>query len=932
MEGCVLDFPVERGENKKILALRHTMSGTTHTAGEAAAYLAAVVDSSHDAVITKNLFGIIQTWNKAAEHIFGYTEHEAIGQSILLIIPPEFHHEEASILEHLRKGDRIKNFETVRRRKDGRLIDIDLTVSPVRDGNGTIIGASKIARDITERKQTKRAMAEAQGRLATTLESIGDAVLATDTESRISYLNPVAERLLGCSIAETIGQPLDKFFTIVNAETRQTVCSPVERVLREGTVAGLANHTVLLRRDGTEVPIDDIAAPIKDADGRLLGVVLVFRDVSDRYTAARQAVLLSSIVASSDDAIVSKDLTGTITSWNRGAERMFGYTAEEMIGSSILRIIPTDRHSEEVAIVSKLRRGERVDHYETIRCKKDGRLFDVSITVSPLTDDDGNVIGASKIARDISEQKRTQRALHESEERWRVTLESIGDGVVATDASAVVTFVNPVAADLLGMPAAEIMGRRLADVFTIVNEDTRQAVDNPVERVIREGLVVGLANHTVLVRPDRTEVPIDDSAAPIRDHDGRLIGAVLVFRDISARKKSELQVQRWNTELEARVRERTGELVKSQERLRALASQLNLTEQRERRRLAGDLHDYLAQLLALIRIKLGQALQRLNDRAPEVRSALTEMDALLQQSLQYARTLMAQLSPSVLQDLGLIPAIHWLAEQMVQQGLTVDVRVLTDEQPGFSEHQSDLLFQALRELLTNVVKHAGVPSAVVTVNKQDRDTWLIAVQDSGAGFDLNAVQYLPSGEHFGLFSIQERMEAMSGWCRIHSRPGEGTTVELGLAAIPPDASRTPHASGTAVGVADPPRAGMPSRWRVLLVDDHAMVRQGLRSILETYSDLEIIGEAADGFEAVEFAISTQPDVVVMDINLPKLNGIEATTRIKNYAPNAVVIGLSVQYSAQTLNAVLDAGASALLSKEQATVDLYRTITHFLKAR
>ena len=111
-----------------------------------------------------------------------------------------------------------------------------------------------------------------------------------------------------------------------------------------------------------------------------------------------------------------------------------------------------------------------------------------------------------------------------------------------------------------------------------------------------------------------------------------------------------------------------------------------------------------------------------------------------------------------------------------------------------------------------------------------------------------------------------------------------------------------------------------------------MVRQGLRSILETYSDLEIIGEAADGFEAVEFAISTQPDVVVMDINLPKLNGIEATTRIQNYAPNAVVIGLSVQYSAQTLNAVLDAGASALLSKEQATVDLYRTITHFLKAR
>ena len=118
----------------------------------------------------------------------------------------------------------------------------------------------------------------------------------------------------------------------------------------------------------------------------------------------------------------------------------------------------------------------------------------------------------------------------------------------------------------------------------------------------------------------------------------------------------------------------------------------------------------------------------------------------------------------------------------------------------------------------------------------------------------------------------------------------------------------------------------------MLVDDHAMVRQGLRSILETYSDLEVIGEAADGLEAVESARNTQPDVVVMDINLPKLSGIDATKRIKTHAPNAVVIGLSVQHSAQTFHAVLEAGAAALLSKEQATVDLYRTITHFLKVR
>jgi len=309
---------------------------------------------------------------------------------------------------------------------------------------------------------------------------------------------------------------------------------------------------------------------------------------------------------------------------------------------------------------------------------------------------------------------------------------------------------------------------------------------------------------------------------------------------------------------------------------------------------------------------------------------LTEIDGFLQQCLQYARTLMAQLSPSVLQDLGLIPAIHWLAEQMTQQRLKVDVHVLTDESPSFNDQQSNLLFQAVRELLTNIVKHAGVSTATVTVEKHDRDTWLLTVRDTGEGFDLNAVHYEPSGEHFGLFSIQERMEAMSGWCRIESTVGAGTTVELGLAAIPSDVKPTPRLSRRPSRQPQVMRTGEPSRWRVLIVDDHAMVRQGLRSILETYPDLEVIGEAANGIEGVEFAVNNQPDVVVMDINLPGLNGIDATRRIKKETPNTVVSGLSVHDSSQTEAALMEAGASALLSKEQATEDLYRTIIRFLK--
>ena len=645
---------------------------------------------------------------------------------------------------------------------------------------------------------------------------------------------------------------------------------------------------------------------------------------------AEAAAYLAAVIDSSHDGIITKSLSGIIQTWNKSAERIFGYTAEEAVDQSILLIIPQYLYLEEASILERLRNGEVIDHYETVRRRKDGRLIDVALTVSPVRDGKGTIIGASKIVRDISEQKQAQRILYESEARWRVTLESIGDAVVATDASAVVTFVNPVAAAILGRPVEDMLGRSLAEVFRTVNEETRHAVDSPVNRVIQNGHIVGLANHTVVLRSDGTEVPIDDSAAPILDPDGRLVGVVLVFRDISERKRTEIQLQRWNTELEVRVRERTAELVNSQERLRALASQLNLTEQRERRRLAADLHDYLAQLLALIRIKLGQTLQRLPNHLPEGRAALTEIDGLLQQCLQYARTLMAQLSPSVLQDLGLIPAIHWLAEQMAQQGLKVDVHVLTDESPASNDHQSDLLFQAVRELLTNVVKHAGVSAATVTIEKRDRDTWVLTVRDTGEGFDINAVHYEPSGEHFGLFSIQERMEAMSGWCRIESAVGAGTTVELGLAAIPSDAKPTLHFSRRATRQSQSMRLTEPSRWRALIVDDHAMVRQGLRSILETYPDLEVIGEAANGIEAVESAVSNQPDVVVMDINLPGLNGIDATRRIKKEVPNTVVIGLSVQYSSQTEAALMEAGASALLSKEQATEDLYRTIIRFLK--
>ena len=238
--------------------------------------------------------------------------------------------------------------------------------------------------------------------LETTLASIGDAVISTDVEGRVYLANPVALALMRCTSKDVDGRPLDEVFTIVNEDTRARVESPVATVLREGAVVGMSNQTILVARDGTETPIDNSGAPIRREGGPIQGTVLVFRDVTARRRADETSRLLASIVESSGDAIIAKDLNGIVTSWNRAAQRTFGYTADEIIGQPISTIAAPDRVAEMSQILQRIRDGERIDHFETVRRTKDGKLINVSLTVSPLYDALGRIIGASKIARDIT--------------------------------------------------------------------------------------------------------------------------------------------------------------------------------------------------------------------------------------------------------------------------------------------------------------------------------------------------------------------------------------------------------------------------------------------------------------------------------------------------------------------------------------------------
>ncbi|HEX4758911.1 MAG TPA: PAS domain S-box protein [Terracidiphilus sp.] len=434
---------------------------------------------------------------------------------------------------------RLEGIRNAAYRHSFRLTGLSLWLATLAAIVGLIALAVFILRQRTVREKHALELSAREEWFRTTLTSIGDAVIATDRSATVTFLNPVAEKLTGRSLREAVGKPIWEVFPIFNESTGEPAIDPVRRVIELRTVVGLADHTALRRKDGALLPIDDSAAPISDQNGILIGVVLVFRDISERRRAEDASRLLASIVESSDDGIVSKDMNGTVTSWNHGASKIFGYSADEMIGKSILTIYSPDRQDELQEILGRLKRGEHIEHYHAVRRCKDGKLIHVSLSVSPLRDANGEITGACKIVRDITAQVEAQKEITLQRERLSVTLKSIGDAVIATDTEGRVSFLNPIAEQLTGWPSNEAAGRPLTEVMHIVHEQSRQPVESPVMKVLRERTVVGFANRTLLIARNGKEFAIDDSAAPIRDAQGELIGVVLVFRDVTTERRSE---------------------------------------------------------------------------------------------------------------------------------------------------------------------------------------------------------------------------------------------------------------------------------------------------------------------------------------------------------------------------------------------------------
>jgi PAS domain S-box-containing protein len=266
-------------------------------------------------------------------------------------------------------------------------------------------------RDTLARQRNAAVLQEQREWFRTTLSSIGDAVIAADSNGTVQFMNHVAQKLTGCPEKEALGKPLDEVFQVIGDKKRQRIENLISSILNSGTVTASANHVSLITRNREERIISDSGAPIRDAQGNTKGIVLVFRDVTDEMKANQTFRRLASIVESSDDAIYAVGLDLTILTWNSGAERIFGYRASEVIGRNISILIPRDMPDEATGILGRISRGERISHYETVRLRKDGSQVYISISISPLTDEDGNVTCFSALARDITDRKMAEQAL-----------------------------------------------------------------------------------------------------------------------------------------------------------------------------------------------------------------------------------------------------------------------------------------------------------------------------------------------------------------------------------------------------------------------------------------------------------------------------------------------------------------------------------------
>ena len=891
-----------------------------------------LADTMPQVVFIATASGFVEYVNTPGLEYMGLRLDEAVGFGWLGAIHPEDRQLVADRwLECLNLG-KTYEFEHRLLRADGHYRWQSARAVPIGGETGSIVRWIGTSTDIHDRRQVEedlresRTEAERQAEELDRLYRTSPAGLAyLDTDLRFVRINETLANINGFPVEAYIGRTLKEMLSPALADRLEPV---LRRVVNEGEAA----MNVELEGEPPAEPgqLRHWLAnyyPLKRRDGTVIGVNVVVQDITERRRAEdalrRNEELLRLVTDSAPIVMVYCDEEQRLRFVNRAYVERFGLAPEDVIGKHLAEVLGATAYESIHAYVDAALSGRRSEFEAAVPYERIGVRY-MRCAYVPHLDQQGCPIGFTAVKVDITERKQTEEALRESEERVRLALAAGQMGAWDVDLATDLTRWDRKEFALLGiaegtvMPSPQEFYRRVhPEDLPRVQESVQQAMDT----------TGALEQEFRVMRPDGEIRWLAAKGQVLNDREGRPVRMVGVNFDVTERKRTEERLRSFAQELEAHVATRTQELTQLHSRLRALSTELNLTEQRERKRLATDLHDYLTQLLALVCMKLGQ-IKRLAPHGAQAEIAQTE--SVVNEALIYTRTLVAQLSPPVLHEFGLPVALRWLAEQMIRQELSVEVRQFVPDRVTLPEDQAVLLFQSVRELLINVRKHAGTHQAVMTIEQSDDDL-SITVRDEGAGADLAGAtltnQPSASSSKFGLFSIRERMLAIGGRLGIDSLPGRGMTSRLILPlkfrSLNEDSRLHAPSSERSRNGAGRLKEGTPIR--VLLVDDHQMVREGLRGLLYGRDDLVIVGEACDGEEALSLTDRLRPDCVIMDVNMPRMDGIEATRRLKAAFGGTSVIGLSVNASREVETAMRRAGVDQFLSKEAPVEEIYQTI-------
>lgn len=709
----------------------------------------------------------------------------------------------------------------------------------------------------------------------------------------------------------------------------------------------------------------------------------VIRQLRSQQEALRQAEeQYRHLVESASSVILRSDRDLNITFMNRYGLEYFGYAAEEIIGRNALgTIIPvTDGTGADLEAMAKdLMR--HPDQYKTNvhqNRRKDGTLVWMSWANRAIYDDQGNLVeilaigndlsklkeaeealrqyeqaaktgkavhfeeyyapfdswfdvhaypnpdGMSVYYRNVTESRNAAQALRESEERLRRVASAGRIGFYEWSSQTDSAYWSPEAYELFGRKPGDPTGFQ-GWIACLHPEDRERAARNQahmMEHARAAERCVRLRDEYRTMHDDGVVLWLEATTEFDPDGDAMVIrGAV---RDITDRKRMENELVRSRARLEITVEERTRELSQTvlalqerSEQLRRMTAQLTLAEQRERQRLAQVLHDGLQQILVGAKFRLA-----LLEKNPDAQNEANQVVELIDDAIETSRSLTAELCPPILLQGDFVSALEWLARWMHDKH-ELEVSLTAREKVGpLMEDTTLLLFQAARELLFNVVKHAGVNTARVELSRSDGQVSMI-VEDEGIGFDPDQLhaEGRPS-EGIGLFGIGERLSYIGGRMEIRSAPGRGSRFKLTapVQSGPADADQSLVEAPVTVSVAFSSQpetgsaAGAGVRIRIVLVDDHMVMRQGLAALLRNEPDFEIAGEASDGQAAISLIRRIRPDVVLMDISMPGMDGIQATQEIHKELPDVRVIGLSMFQEKKQERAMREAGAVAYLTK------------------